>query len=36
MNEYYDKVTLILKQAGFSIIRQGKGSHQIWGTEKLS
>ena len=30
MNGYYVQVTLLLKQAGFSFYRQGKGSHEIW------
>lgn len=35
MNGYYDRVTLLLRQAGFSLIRQGKGSHQIWGKGRI-
>ncbi len=36
MNGYYVQVTLLLKQAGFSFYRQGKGSHEIWSNGKIS
>lgn len=30
MNELYKRVTDLLKKAGYSLERQGKGSHEIW------
>lgn len=30
MNELYKKVINILKDHGFGLLRQGKGSHEIW------
>ena len=27
---YYDQLIKILKQYGFTFLRQGKGSHEIW------
>jgi len=30
MNGYYDQVTRLLKAAGFSYVRNGKGSHEIY------
>lgn len=36
MNGFYDQVIAVLKQHGFSLARQGKGSHQIWANGKIS
>lgn len=30
MNGYYAQVIAVLKQHGYSFLRQGKGSHEIW------
>lgn len=30
MNPYYQQVIQILKNHGFTFLRQGKGSHEIW------
>lgn len=30
MNGYYDQVTRLLKKAGFSFAKNGKGSHEIY------
>lgn len=30
MNGYYSQVIAVLKQHGYSFLRQGKGSHEIW------
>ncbi len=30
MNGYYAQLTKILKENGFSYLRPGKGSHEIW------
>jgi predicted RNA binding protein YcfA (HicA-like mRNA interferase family) len=30
MNGYYPRVTELLKKHGFTFLRQGKGSHEIW------
>lgn len=30
MKSYYRPLTELLKEHGFEIFRQGKGSHQIW------
>lgn len=30
MNGYYNQVIAMLKQHGYSFLRQGKGSHEIW------
>jgi len=30
MNGYYNQVVAMLKQHGYSFLRQGKGSHEIW------
>ncbi len=30
MNGYYQQVIAQLKQHGYSFLRQGKGSHEIW------
>ena len=30
MNGYYVEVIALLKQHGYSFLRQGKGSHEIW------
>ena len=35
MKGYYDSVTAMLKQHGFSFVRSGKGSHQLWGNGSL-
>ncbi|MFA1686576.1 type II toxin-antitoxin system HicA family toxin [Achromobacter dolens] len=31
MNGYFEKIIAVLKEHGFSLVRQGKGAHQIWG-----
>jgi predicted RNA binding protein YcfA (HicA-like mRNA interferase family) len=31
MNGYYQPLIQILKLAGFVYLRQGKGSHEMWG-----
>ncbi len=31
MNGYYSQVIQILREHGFSLIRMGRGSHEIWG-----
>lgn len=36
MNGYYQQVARLLRQAGFDFIRQGKGSHEIWGNGKVT
>jgi predicted RNA binding protein YcfA (HicA-like mRNA interferase family) len=30
VNGYYNQVIAALKQAGYSFLRSGKGSHEIW------
>ena len=30
MNGYYGQVVAMLKQHGYSLLRQGKGAHEIW------
>lgn len=30
MNDFYKKVTELLRQHGYSLDRQGKGSHEVW------
>ena len=30
MNGYYDLIIAVLKKHGFSYLRQGKGSHEMW------
>lgn len=30
MNGFYEQLTKILKREGFALLRQGKGSHEIW------
>lgn len=35
MNGYYKSVSKLLKEHGFSYIKNGKGSHEIWGKEDL-
>ncbi|MDR2925653.1 MAG: type II toxin-antitoxin system HicA family toxin [Azoarcus sp.] len=30
MHGYYERVAVRLKQAGYSFLRGGKGSHEIW------
>lgn len=30
MNGYYNLVITQLKQHGYSLLRQGKGSHEVW------
>lgn len=36
MNGYYQQVTRLLREAGFSLLRQGKGSHEIWGKNRIT
>lgn len=36
MNGFYEQVIAVLKQHGFSLLRQGKGSHQLWSNGKVS
>ena len=36
MNGYYKQVTQLLKDHGFSFIRSGKGSHEIWSKGSLA
>lgn len=36
MNGFYDQVIAVLKRHGFSLSRQGKGSHQIWANDRVS
>ena len=36
MNGFYEQVIAILREHGFSLKRQGKGSHQIWSNGKIS
>jgi len=36
MNGFYEQVIAVLRKHGFSLVRQGKGSHQIWGNGKVS
>lgn len=31
MNGFYVDIVAVLKSHGFSLIRTGKGSHEIWG-----
>lgn len=31
MNGYYKQITEALRKQGFSFMRKGKGSHEIWG-----
>jgi len=31
MNGYYSQLIKILKDNGFSFLRSGKGSHELWG-----
>jgi predicted RNA binding protein YcfA (HicA-like mRNA interferase family) len=31
MNGYYQLVIAVLQTHGFSLLRNGKGSHEIWG-----
>ncbi len=31
MNGYYKQVTEALRKQGFSLLRSGKGSHEVWG-----
>lgn len=33
MNGFYAEVIAVLKSHGFSLIRTGKGSHEIWGKD---
>lgn len=35
MSGFYDQVTAVLKKHGFVLVRQGKGSHEIWGKGKV-
>lgn len=35
MNGYYDQVTAVLKQHGFSFLKPGKGSHQWWSNGRI-
>ena len=30
MNGYYTQVIAMLKQHGYSFLRQGKGAHEVW------
>jgi predicted RNA binding protein YcfA (HicA-like mRNA interferase family) len=34
MNGYYELVVKLLKQHGFSLLRQTGGSHQVWSNGK--
>ncbi|WP_423220550.1 type II toxin-antitoxin system HicA family toxin [Comamonas denitrificans] len=34
MNGYYKLVIEVLKAHGYRLIRQGKGSHEVWGNEQ--
>lgn len=36
MNGFYSQTTALLKSGGFYFVRQGKGSHEIWGNGKIS
>lgn len=36
MEGYYAKLTAILREHGYYLIRRGKGSHEIWGNEKIA
>lgn len=36
MNGYYKQVVDALKQHGFSYLRPGKGSHEIWAKGRLA
>ena len=36
MNGYYELVVKLLKQHGFSLLRQTGGSHQVWSNGKHS
>ncbi|SCX91980.1 HicA toxin of toxin-antitoxin [Nitrosospira sp. Nl5] len=36
MNGYYPRVIDQLKKHGFIFIRQGKGSHELWGKGSLA
>jgi predicted RNA binding protein YcfA (HicA-like mRNA interferase family) len=31
MNGYYQQVIEALRKQGFSLVRKGKGSHEVWG-----
>lgn len=31
MNGYYQQVIEVLTRYGFSLVRHGKGSHELWG-----
>lgn len=35
MNGYYKQVRALLEQHGFVFIRNGKGSHEIWGKGRV-
>jgi predicted RNA binding protein YcfA (HicA-like mRNA interferase family) len=35
MNGYYPRVVK-LREAGFSFIRQGKGSHEVWSNGRIT
>jgi predicted RNA binding protein YcfA (HicA-like mRNA interferase family) len=34
MNGYYQPIIQLLKLAGYRYLRQGKGSHEMWGKSK--
>ena len=36
MNGFYAQATALLKSGGFYFVRQGKGSHEIWGNGSIS
>lgn len=31
MNGYYKQLIALLRENGFQLVRQGKGSHEMWG-----
>jgi predicted RNA binding protein YcfA (HicA-like mRNA interferase family) len=36
MNGYYNQLVKILKDNGFSFLRAGKGSHEIWAKGRVA
>ena len=35
MNGYYQQVIEALRKQGFSLVRKGKGSHEVWGNGRV-
>ena len=36
MNGYYKQIIEALRKQGFSLVRTGKGSHEIWGKGSIT